>query len=57
VALLSYLPLKSHGRLAPFVMYTVGVIKKLARADGLVGYHHEFAFWGGLFAAITCHRP
>lgn len=38
VALVSFLPLKSFSRLFPFVVYTVQVIKQLAKADGLVGY-------------------
>lgn len=38
LALLSYLPLKSYGRLLPFVIYSVQVVKQLAASDGLLGY-------------------
>jgi quinol monooxygenase YgiN len=38
VALLSYLPLKSYWRVAPFLIYTMQVVQQLATAPGLVGY-------------------
>lgn len=38
VALLSYLPLKSHWRVMPFFFYTAQVMKQLAKANGLLGY-------------------
>jgi quinol monooxygenase YgiN len=38
VALLSYLPLKSHWRVLPFFFYTAQVVRQLGTADGLVGY-------------------
>ena len=38
VVLLSYLPLKSYGRVLPFFLYTVQVVKQLASAQGLLGY-------------------
>jgi quinol monooxygenase YgiN len=38
VALLSYLPLKSHMRLLPFVYYTAQIINQLSAAPGLLGY-------------------
>ena len=38
VALLSYLPLKSHWRVVPFFIYTAQVVKQLASAEGLLGY-------------------
>ena len=50
LAVLSYLPLKSYGRLLPFVVYTVQVVKQLAASDGLIGYSllarpFSKAFW------------
>ncbi len=50
VALLSYLPLKSHWRVFPFFFYTSQVVRQLAESDGLLGYAllaHPFAkrFW------------
>ena len=38
LALLSFLPVKSYWRLPAFVLGTVGVIKQLAAAQGLVAY-------------------
>ncbi len=38
LVLLSYLPLKSYGRVLPFFVYTAQVVKQLAAAEGLVGY-------------------
>ena len=38
VALLSYLPLKSYGRILPFMYYTMQINQQLASAPGLVGY-------------------
>jgi quinol monooxygenase YgiN len=38
VVLLSYLPLKTHWRILPFVIYTARVMKQLASAQGLLGY-------------------
>jgi hypothetical protein len=38
VALLSYLPLKSHWRVPVFFFYTIQVVKQMASAEGLLGY-------------------
>jgi hypothetical protein len=38
VALLSYLPLKSHWRIFTLVFYLSQIIKQLAQSNGLLGY-------------------
>ena len=38
VALLSYLPLKSHWRVPVFFFYTIQVVKQMESAEGLLGY-------------------
>ena len=38
VALLSYLPLKSHWRVLPFFLYKAQVMKQLVSAQGVLGY-------------------
>jgi quinol monooxygenase YgiN len=38
LALLTYLPLKSHWRIFPFMMYTAQITRQLTAANGVLGY-------------------